>query len=108
MPLNGILSITHRITGAAMTGSALLIIWWFLAAATNEAYFTYVNGWLTSWLGDLVLSLSALALWFHFFNGIRHLIWDTGAHMGRKRVRQTSYLTLGAALVVTLITLFAV
>ena len=107
MPLNGILSITHRITGAAMAGSAFLIIWWFLAAATSEAYFTFVNGLLTSWLGDIVLSLSAPALWFHFANGIRHLVWDTGAHMGRKRVRQTSVLAIGVALILTLITLFA-
>lgn len=106
-PLNGVLSITHRITGAAMAGSAVLVVWWFLAAATSEAYFTFVDGLLTSWIGDILLSLSALALWFHFANGIRHLVWDTGAHMGRKRVRQTGVLAIGAALVLTLITLFA-
>jgi len=108
MPLNGILSITHRITGAAMAGSAVLIVWWFLAAATSEASFAYVNGLLTSWFGDLILSLSALALWFHFANGIRHLVWDTGAHMGRKKVRQSAIAALGVALIMTLVTLFAV
>ena len=90
-----------------MAGSAVLVVWWFLAAATSEAYFTFVDGLLTSWIGDILLSLSALALWFHFANGIRHLVWDTGAHMGRKRVRQTGVLAVGAALVLTLITLFA-
>ncbi len=107
MPLNAVLSIAHRITGAAMAGSAALIVWWFLAAATSEAYFAFVNGLLTSWAGDILLGLSALALWFHFSNGIRHLVWDTGAHMGRKRVRQTGYAAIGATLLLTLLTLFA-
>ncbi len=108
MPLNGILSITHRITGAAMAASAVLVIWWFVAAATSPASFELANAILTSWLGDIVLSLSALALWFHFANGIRHLIWDTGAHMGQKRVRQTGILAIALALFLTLLTLFAV
>ncbi len=107
MPLNAVLSIAHRITGAAMAGSAVLIVWWFLAAATSEAYFALVNGLLTSWPGDILLGLSALALWFHFSNGIRHLVWDTGAHMGRKRVRQTGYAAIAATLLLTLLTLFA-
>lgn len=107
MPLNGILSITHRITGAAMAASAILIIWWFVAAATSPASFDLANAVLTSWPGDIVLSLSALALWFHFANGIRHLVWDTGAHMGRKRVRQTGLAAIAVALTLTLITLFA-
>lgn len=105
MPLNGIMSITHRITGVAMAGSAVLIVWWFLAAATSEAAFDLANAVLTSWVGDIVLGLSVLALWYHFVNGIRHLVWDTGAHMGRKRVRLTGIAGIIAALALTLITL---
>ncbi|HHL21280.1 MAG TPA: succinate dehydrogenase, cytochrome b556 subunit [Aliiroseovarius sp.] len=105
MPLNAVLSILHRITGAAMAGSAILILWWFLAAATSPAAFDLANGILTSWIGDLVLSLSALAIWFHFTNGIRHLVWDTGAHFGRKRVRITAYIGLTTTVILTLITL---
>ena len=105
MPLNAVLSILHRITGAAMAGSAILILWWFVAAATSPAAFDLANGILTSWIGDLVLSLSALAIWFHFTNGIRHLVWDTGAHFGRKRVRITAYIGLTTTVILTLITL---
>ena len=41
--------------------------------------FAFVDGLLTSWIGGLVLIVSLAALWYHFFNGIRHLVWDTGA-----------------------------
>ena len=29
-----------------------------------------------------ILFLALVSLWYHFFNGIRHLIWDTGAGFG--------------------------
>ncbi len=105
MPLNAVMSILHRITGVAMAGSAILVVWWFLAAATSPAYFDLANRILTSWIGDILMTLSALALWYHFTNGIRHLVWDTGAHFGRKRVRITGYTGIAVTFILTLITL---
>ncbi len=105
MPLNAVLSIMHRITGVAMAASAVLVVWWFLAAATGAGYYDFVNRIVTSWFGDIVLSLSALALWFHFSNGIRHLIWDTGSGFGKRRVRRTAYIALAAAAILTILTI---
>lgn len=76
------LSILHRMTGVGLALAALLIVWWFLAAAAGPEYFTFVDGLLTSWLGLLVLVGSLWAFWFHFFNGIRHLRWDQVAGLG--------------------------
>lgn len=104
MPLNAILSILHRIAGVAMAASGLLIIWWLLAAATSPGYFAFVDGLLTSLLGDVVLGLSVLALWYHFSNGIRHLIWDTGSNFGQKRVRRSAMMSIIATLVLTALT----
>ena len=104
-PLNAILSIGHRITGVAMTLAGLLIVWWFLAAATSPAYFALVDGLLTSWFGILIMVLSLFALWFHFCNGIRHLIWDMGYGMDNDDVSHTAWLTLAAAGLLTIITL---
>lgn len=105
MPFNAVLSIMHRATGVAMAASGVLIIWWFLAAATSENHFNFVNGLMISWLGDVVLTLSLAALWFHFANGIRHLIWDTGAHFGQKRVRRSGVVGLIVAATLTIITI---
>lgn len=84
--VNSITSIINRITGVAMTLAAVLIVWWLLAAATSPAYFDFVNGLLTSWLGLLIMFGSLWALWFHFLGGIRHLIMDFGVGYELKSV----------------------
>jgi succinate dehydrogenase / fumarate reductase cytochrome b subunit len=105
-PLNAILSIAHRATGAALGVSLALITWWFLALAISPGYFAVANWVLTSWIGLLVLFLSLVALWFHFFNGIRHLVWDTGSSFGQKRVTRTGQGAIVAAAVLTIVTLW--
>lgn len=104
-PLNAMMSIAHRITGVAMAASAFLVVWWFLALATSPAYFAFVDGLLTSWLGDLVMFLSLVALSYHLVNGIRHLVWDTGAHFGQKRVYRSGIAGLIATVLLVIIAL---
>jgi succinate dehydrogenase / fumarate reductase cytochrome b subunit len=73
-----VMSIVHRITGAALYFGTLLVAAWLLAAATSEPWFDTV-GWLYgSWFGRLVLFAYTWALIHHLIGGIRHLIWDTG------------------------------
>ncbi|RYH04556.1 succinate dehydrogenase, cytochrome b556 subunit [Salipiger sp. IMCC34102] len=73
-------SIFTRITGNALIVAALMIVWWFIAAATGPEAFAAADGFITSWFGDLVMFLSMAALWYHTLAGVRHLIWDQG-HM---------------------------
>ncbi|MGR3362766.1 MAG: succinate dehydrogenase, cytochrome b556 subunit [Maritimibacter harenae] len=104
LPLNANLSILHRITGVAMAFAGVLIVWYFLALATGPEYFETASAVLTSWFGDIVLFLSMCALWFHFMNGIRHLIWDTGSHFGQKTVNRSAIIGLVAAAVMVVVT----
>ena len=53
--LNSGMSILHRISGCVMAGGAVLVVWWFLAAARGPASFDTADGILTSWIGGLVL-----------------------------------------------------
>lgn len=71
-------SILVRITGNALLVAALLIVWWFLAAATGPGAFAVANAVLTGWFGDIVLGLSVLGVWYHLLGGLRHLVWDSG------------------------------
>lgn len=107
-PLNATMSILHRATGVAMTLGAVLVVWWFFAAATSATYFETVDGLLTSWLGDLVLFGSMLALWYHFANGLRHLIWDTGAGFEDEMVTKTAIGALVLAVILSVITVIVV
>ena len=106
LPLNAVVSILHRATGVAVGGVIMIVALWFLGAASSEGTFNFIDWWVTSWLGWLVLLAGAGALWFHFFNGLRHLIWDTGAWFGQKTVHRSARNTVilaGAATLVTLI-----
>ena len=76
--LTSMTSILTRISGNSLLVGALLVVAWFLAAATSQARFAYVDGLMTSWFGDLVMTGSLWALWYHALAGLRHLYWDTG------------------------------
>jgi succinate dehydrogenase / fumarate reductase, cytochrome b subunit len=78
MPINMVMSILHRITGAALYFGTLLLAWWLIAAATGPTYFAFVSELLGSWVGRAILLGYTWALIHHMLGGIRHLIWDTG------------------------------
>jgi succinate dehydrogenase / fumarate reductase cytochrome b subunit len=69
-------SITHRITGAALYFGTFLIAAWLVALAISPDAFATMQGIITSIPGKIILFLWAVAVMFHLFNGIRHLIWD--------------------------------
>ena len=106
--LTSITSILTRITGNAMGITALLIVWWFLAAATNLVYFETVDGILTGWFGDLVMTLSVLGLWYHTLAGIRHLIWDQGVGLDLGPAYILGWSCLGGSVVLTILTIIIV
>jgi succinate dehydrogenase / fumarate reductase cytochrome b subunit len=101
-------SILTRITGNAMLITALLIVWWFLAAATSAEYFDTVNGIMTSWFGDLVFTLSLLGLWYHTLAGIRHMIWDTGRMLDVPTAEKLGWTALIGSVVLTILTIIIV
>ena len=72
------LSILHRFTGVALAVGTLLLIYWLWAAASGPASYAYANAFIGSWFGRLLLLGWTVALFYHLFNGIRHLVWDAG------------------------------
>ena len=60
--------------------------WWLVAAATGPAPSPRAQRFLRSPIGLLICcSAGRLALWYHFFNGIRHLAWDAGYGFDRRQ-----------------------
>jgi len=101
-------SIVHRITGVGLTLGAFLIVWWFLAASTSPEYFAVADGFMTSWFGALILIASLWALSFHFCNGIRHLVWDTGRGLGKDTAVKSGIAVLVGSVVLTILTLLII
>jgi succinate dehydrogenase / fumarate reductase cytochrome b subunit len=80
--LTMMMSIFHRITGAALFFGTLLLTWWLLAAASGPTAYAKVQAFMGSIVGILILFGYTWALIHHMLGGIRHLIWDTGRGFG--------------------------
>jgi len=92
--ITSVLSIFHRMTGVMLVLGALLVVWWVVAAAAGPDYYAMVMGWLTSWLGLLVLLGFTWAILFHLCNGIRHLFWDAGYGYELEAVDRSGWVVL--------------
>lgn len=97
------LSILHRITGVILSVGSILVLYWLAAIAAGPEAFASANSLLGSWLGKLILFGWTLALFYHLFNGIRHLMWDTGSGFDLPTVYLSGKVAIGAALVMTLL-----
>lgn len=106
--LNSITSILTRITGNALLIGALLVVWWFLAAASGPEHFAIADGVLTSWFGDLVMLGSVWALWYHTLAGVRHLIWDNAAMLDLKSADNLSWIVVIGSVILTVFTIVVV
>lgn len=101
--LTSVTSIFARITGVALLGAAVLVVWWFLAAASGPEYFAFVNGLMTSWFGDLVMFAALWAVCYHFLSGLRHLYWDTGRGFEIKQAERLGWMVIiGSAVLAVL------
>lgn len=106
--LTSVTSILTRITGNALLLGALLVVWWFLAAATSPAYFAIVDGLITSFFGDLIMTLSLWALWYHTLAGVRHLIWDNAMMLDIETAEKLGWAVIGGSVVLTILTLLII
>jgi succinate dehydrogenase / fumarate reductase cytochrome b subunit len=106
--LNSITSIFVRITGNGLIVGAIAVVWWLMAAASGAAYFDLIDGLVTSVLGDIVMTLSALALWYHALGGVRHLIWDTGRGLDAKTSDTMGWAMIIGSVVLTALTVIVI
>ena len=104
MPLTGLLSITHRMTGAVVSLGALLMVFVLVSVASGPEGYVQMQKHLSAWYGQIFLLAFTFALYFHFCNGIRHLIWDAGWGYELETVRKSSLATIAATVVLTLVT----
>jgi succinate dehydrogenase / fumarate reductase cytochrome b subunit len=91
--LTMMMSIAHRITGAALYFGTLLLAWFLIAAAAGGGTFESAAYCFNSIPGKVILLGFTWALIHHMLGGIRHTIWDTGHGFepkGRERLAQAT------------------
>lgn len=102
--ITSISSILVRITAIVSLGTALLIVAWFVAAATSQQAFDFLNWALTSILGDVVMTAAAWCIWYHVLGRLRHVVWDLGYGMDIKTSEKMGYGMFIGATLLTVIT----
>ena len=106
LQISSVLSILHRITGAALGVGSLLLAWWLIAAASGPGAFAVVQGFIASIIGRLILLGFSWALFYHLCNGIRHLAWDAGYGFDLPTVDKSGWAVVIASVVLTVLAWF--
>ena len=102
MQITMLMSIVHRITGAALYFGTILLAAWLISAAMGERQFAAVNAVFGHPLGKFVLFGYTWALIHHMLGGIRHLVWDTGRGLHPRTADIFGWLTILGSIGITL------
>jgi len=101
--LTSMMSILHRVSGVALAGGLVVMLWWLVALASGPEYYQHVMGIAGSWIGRLVLLGFTWSLFYHLCNGIRHLYWDAGWGFEIPSVYRSGYMVLVGSIVLTIV-----
>jgi len=95
------LSSLHRITGLLLSAGAFALGVWLIALASGpQGYGDVQRIFAAPWFKvPLVGWTFCFAL--HFANGIRHLVWDTGAGFDPKQIRASGWTVIVASVAAT-------
>ena len=103
LPLTGVISICHRMTGVILAVGAVFFVALLLVLASGPEFFAPAQSFLDSLFGRIVLFLWSYTLFFHLCHGIRHLLWDTGHGFDKENMGKLALLELIASVGVTLL-----
>jgi succinate dehydrogenase / fumarate reductase, cytochrome b subunit len=106
LPVAGIVSILHRISGVLMFVLLPLVIWMFDTSISSEISFARFRSAFNVGATGIVLKLVALALiWaylHHFIAGVRHVWMDVSHHaVTKQKGAASAKFTLIASLLLT-------
>lgn len=99
--LTMIMSIAHRITGAALYVGTLLLAWLLIAASSGADSYAAAASCVNSLPGKLILFCFTWALFHHLLGGIRHIIWESGHGFSHPQREWLAQATLIGGIVLT-------
>jgi succinate dehydrogenase / fumarate reductase, cytochrome b subunit len=102
LPLTGIISISHRITGVLLSVGLIFFVCLVSFVAGGQESFTAMQDLMHNPLLRLIYWGFIYALFFHLCHGVRHLIWDAGYGFERETMDHYIFIELAASLTLTL------
>ena len=88
-----VFSITHRLTGLYISAGMVFLSFKLLTLAFGDAgHFTYI---VMFGHHPFFFAMKVIFTWtllYHMLNGVRHLVWDSGAMLGLVSARASGYI----------------
>lgn len=101
--LTMMMSIAHRITGAALYLGVILLALFFAGLALGPDAFGLVSWINNSFIGRIIVFLFSWAMFHHLLGGVRHALWDRTLYMDREGRELVTRATLGGGLLLTVL-----
>ena len=95
-----VFSITHRLTGLFISAGMVFLSFKLLLLAFGDPLsFAYIEMFARQPIFFALKIFFTWSLLFHMLNGVRHLIWDTGAMLSLGLARASGYIMFLLSLV---------
>lgn len=98
LPLAGLISILHRISGFLMFLLLPFILFLLDKSLTSETTFEYLKGYASNGFVKLVILALSWAYLHHFCAGVRHLIMDLHIGLDKHSARKSAAGVLAVSL----------
>lgn len=104
LPVGGVISILHRITGALLVLLLPFALYLLQRSLQEPAAFADIAARLATPTGRVVLLVILWVFAQHLFSGVRHLLLDVGVGVEKAKARRGAWLTLTMSILVVLLT----
>ena len=101
LPLAGVVSILHRVSGALMFLLLPFVLYLFDKSITSEISFNYLQGYVRHWSVKLAILALSWAYLHHLCGGIRHLIMDSHIGLTKEGARKSARIVFAVSLPLT-------
>jgi len=98
LPVPGMLSILHRVSGALMVVALPFVLWLFELSLRSESSWAQLRRGAAGWLVRIVLVVLAWALVHHALAGLRHLLLDLDLGVDRAQARRSAWIVFAISL----------
>ena len=99
LPIGGVVSIIHRITGALLVLLIPYALYALQASLEGPMHFEQIRTSLASGVGRIALLLGLWVVVQHLYSGIRHLFMDIDVGIELAAARRAAWLTLAASVI---------
>jgi succinate dehydrogenase / fumarate reductase, cytochrome b subunit len=101
LPLAGLVSILHRISGFVMAALLPFVVWLLDGSLTSESSYDALSGLCSAWYVKVVFLGLGWAFFHHLCAGIRHLIMDLHIGMTKEASKFSAQCVFVASLTFT-------